>query len=385
MDTHLPQLLRTHARPLVASLVAITALVATGCRRESATSAASGEIAIGVGAIPGHPGYESVLRGMDLATARLNEAGPTRFRIRRPDRGSTSAVQVAQQLRDDPTVIGVVGHPESGNTIEAVPVYADVEHGGKNAVVAVSPTASSPRLSGISPWFFRVAPSDDEAARFVARWVYDSLGARRAAVIYRNDSYGRDWSSTFSDTFGKAGAKIVSHDPYLTGITEWDAYAQLLARLKPDVLLFPGDATDAVEMLRALKSANVSLTFIGGDGTEGMRDSSVAEGAHYVAFFHPDRISTEEGRTFARRFKEKYHTEPDMFAAMSYDAAMAIGRSVINGANSRAELRVALEQLGTKANPAVEGAGGRITFAKNHDIAGRAVVITTIGPVRGTN
>ena len=74
-----------------------------------------------------------------------------------------------------------------------------------------------------------------------------------------------------------------------------------------------------------------------------------------------------------------------MFAAMSYDAAMAIGRSVINGANSRAELRVALEQLGTKANPAVEGAGGRITFAKNHDIAGRAVVITTIGPARGTN
>ena len=215
--------------------------------------------------------------------------------------------------------------------------------------------------------------------------MYDSLGARRAAVIYRNDSYGRDWSSTFSDTFGKAGAKIVSHDPYLTGITEWDAYAQLLARLKPDVLLFPGDATDAVEMLRALRSANVSLTFIGGDGTEGMRDSSVAEGAHYVAFFHPDRISTEEGRTFARRFREKYHTEPDMFAAMSYDAAMAIGRSVINGATTRGELRTALEQLGSKGNPAVEGAGGRITFAKNHDIAGRAVVITTIGTVRSAN
>jgi len=385
MATHLSQHLRTHARPFVASVVAFTALVATGCRRDAATTGTSGEIAIGVGAIPGHPGYESVLRGMDLAMARLNEAGPTRFRIRRPDRGSTSAVQVAQQLRDDPTVIGVVGHPESGNTIEAVPVYADVEHRGRNAVVAISPTASSPRLSGISPWFFRVAPSDDEAARFVARWVFDSLGARRAAVVYRNDSYGRDWSSTFSDAFGKAGAKVVSHDPYLTGITEWDAYAQLLARLKPDVLLFPGDANDAVEMLRALRSANVSLTFIGGDGTEGMRDSSVAEGAHYVAFFHPDRITTEEGRTFARRFKEKYHTEPDMFAAMSYDAAMAIGRSVINGATTRGDLRTALEQMGSNGNPAVEGAGGRIMFAKNHDIAGRAVVITTIGPVRGAN
>lgn len=386
MATHFQQLPKKHAvRYLAASCIALAALAVSACQRHVTPGSDSGEVAIGVGAIPGHPGYESILRGLDMAVERLNEAGTTRFRLRRPDRGSTSAVQVAQQLRDDPAVIGVVGHPESGNTIEAVPVYADVEHGGRNAVVAISPTASSPRLSGISPWFFRVAPSDDDAARYVARWVYDSLGARRAAVVYRNDSYGRDWSSTFSEAFVKAGAKVLSHDPYLTGITEWDAYAQLLARLKPDVLLFPGDADDAVEMLRALRTAGVSLTFIGGDGTEGMRDSSVAQGAHYVAFFHPDRIHTEEGRTFARRFKEKYHQDPDMFAAMSYDAALAIGRTVIKGASTRAALRSALEQLGTGDSPAVEGAGGRITFAKNHDIAGRSVVITSIGTARGAH
>jgi branched-chain amino acid transport system substrate-binding protein len=373
------------ARHLAASLFAVAALFAAACRSDAPVRIASKQVAIGVGALPGHPGYESVLRGLDLAVERLNESGSMRFHVRRPDRGSTSAVQVAQQLRDDPSVIGVVGHPESGNTIEAVPVYADVEHGGRNAVVAISPTASSPRLSGISPWFFRVAPSDDEAARYVARWVRDSLGGRRAAVVYRNDSYGRDWSSTFTDSFEKAGATVVSHSPYLSGITEWDAYAQLLARLKPDVLLFPGDADDAVEMLRALRTAGVSLTFIGGDGTEGMRDSSVAQGAHYVAFFHHDRIVTEEGRTFARRYTEKYHQQPDMFAAMSYDAALAIGRSVITGARTRADLRLALERLGRNGTPAVEGAAGRIAFATNHDIAGRSVVITTIGALRGAD
>jgi branched-chain amino acid transport system substrate-binding protein len=353
------------------------------CRSAEDAEAPAGSMAIGVGAIPGNPGYESIVRGLEMAVQRLNETGSAKFRLRPPDRGSTSAVQVAQQLRDDPAVIGVVGHPESGNSIETVPVYADAEHEGRNAVVAISPTASSPRLSGISPWFFRVAPSDDDAARYVARWVLDSLGARRAAVIYRNDSYGRDWSSTFSDTFIKAGASVVARHPYLTGITEWDSYAQLLARLKPDVLLFPGDAGDAVEMLRALRAANVSLTFIGGDGTEGMRDSSEAEGAHYVAFFHPDRINSEEGRTFARRFQEKYHQPPDMFAAMSYDAALTIGRSVIKGAHTRLAVRRALERLGSKDSPAIEGVAGPLAFEKNHDIAGRAVVISTIGNARG--
>ncbi len=313
-----------------------------------------------------------------MAVERLNETGKARFRAQPPAAGSNSAVQVAQALRDDASVIGVVGHPESGNTIEAVPVYADAQHGGRNAVVAISPTASSPRLSGISPWFFRVAPSDDDAARLVARWVLDSLRMRRAAVIYRNDSYGRDWSTTFSDTFLKAGATIIARDPYLTGITEWDAYAQLLARLKPDVLLFPGDADDAVEMLRALRTAGVSLTFIGGDGTEGMRDSAVAQGAHYVSFFQPNQLETEEGRTFSRRYRDKYREAPDMFAAMSYDAALAIGSAVHKGAQTRLAVRRSLERLGGAGSPAIEGAAGMIAFDKNHDIAGRSVVITTI-------
>ncbi|MEQ1689847.1 MAG: ABC transporter substrate-binding protein [Gemmatimonas sp.] len=362
---------------------ALALSLAASCNKPDEPQAArSGPVAIGVGAIPGNPGYQSMLQGLELAIARLNESGANRFRLRPPSPGSTSAVQVAQQLRDDPSVIAVVGHPESGNSIEAVPVYADAEHDGRNAVAAISPTASSPRLSGISPWFFRVAPSDDDAARFVARWVLDSLGARRAAVIYRNDSYGRDWSSTFSDTFIKAGATVIARQPYLTGLTEWEAYAQLLARLKPDVLLFPGDAGDAVAMLRALRTANVSLTFIGGDGTEGMRDSSEAQGAHYVGFFHPDRIDSDEGRTFARRYQEKYRQQPDMFAAMSYDAALAIGRSVIKGASTRLAVRRALERLGTKDSPAIEGVAGRVAFEKNHDIAGRSVVVTTIGTAR---
>jgi branched-chain amino acid transport system substrate-binding protein len=363
--------------PLLAGLASLAVLGA--CQRaDTPERPAKNRFAIGVGAVPGRPGYESMLRGLEMAVERLNEAGATRFRLRPPDKGVVSAVQVAETLRDDENVIGVVGHPESGHTMEAVPVYADAEHGGINAVVAISPTASSPRLSGISPWFFRVAPSDNDAARYVARWVLDSLRARRAAVIYRNDSYGRDWSTTFSDTFIRAGAAVVSRDPYLSRITEWDAYAQLLARLKPDVLLFPGDADDAVEMLQALRTAGVTLAFIGGDGTEGMRDSAVADGAHYVSFFRSERIETEEGRTFARRYRDKYQQEPDMFAAMSYDAALAIGRSVLKGARTRLALRRSLERLGTAGSPAIEGAAGLIAFEKNHDIAGRSVVVTTI-------
>lgn len=359
-------------------LAAVLPALLLGCSRPATTVSPDGTFAIGVGAVPGRPGYENVVRGIDLAVERLNETGKLRFSSRAPNKGSSSAVRVAQQLRDDPDVIGVVGHPESGHTIEALPVYSDAEHGGANAVTMISPTASSPRLTGINKWFFRVAPSDNEAARFVARWVLDSLGGRRAAVIYRNDSYGRDWSSTFAAAFRDGAGVVVSRDPYLTGITEWEAYAQLLARLKPDVLLFPGDAGDAVEMLKAIRTAGVKLTFVGGDGTEAMAESPEAEGARFVAFFRPERATSAEGEHFVNRYRARFKQDPDMFAALSYDAALAIGKSVVGGARNRSAVRDAVERIGN-GTPAIDGVGGRIAFGKNHDAAGRTVVVTRIG------
>ncbi|MEO7360131.1 MAG: ABC transporter substrate-binding protein [Gemmatimonadaceae bacterium] len=340
--------------------------------------------AIGVGAAPGKPGYENVKRGLQLAVERLNDdaAGEARFIVRVPDASAAhSTVQIAQQLRDDRAVIAVVGHPESGTSLEAVPVYADVEHASANAVVAISPTASSPRLSGVSPWFFRVAPSDNEAARFVAHYVVDSLNANTVAIVYRNDSYGRDWSARFAETFSSKSGTVLARIPYLTGITEWTAYALQLKKLAPQVLLFPGDADDATAMLRALKANDVHLTFIGGDGTEGMERTHEFPEAKYAAFFMPDRATTPEGIRFVENYRTRFNEAPDMFAALSYDAALAIGRTVIAGARDRNAVREALGRLNDAS--AIEGAGGKIAFNTQHDITGRTIVIATVG--HGTN
>lgn len=363
-------------RVLFALALSLPAVLAA-CQREE-RGPGNGPLAIGVGAIPGSPNYAQVVAGVELAVARLNEtAGGPRFVVRLPDSTATSAVRVALQLRDDPTVVAVVGHPESGNSLEAIPIYADAEHDGVNAVVAVSPTSSSPRLSGISPWFFRVAPSDADAAGYAARWVLDSLGARRAAIVYRNDSYGRDWAETFAGTFTKGGGTVLSRDPYLTGVVEWDAYAAALAAQRPDVVLFPGDGADAVALLQALRARGVRVPFVGGDGTETMKRDAEAAGARYVSFFEESRASSKEAQIFLPAYRAQFGRSPDMFAALSYDAAIVIGRTIANGARSRTALRMALEQVGNGA-PSVDGVAGRIAFEKNHDIKGRSVVVTRI-------
>jgi branched-chain amino acid transport system substrate-binding protein len=271
--------------------------------------------------------------------------------------------------------VAVVGHPESGNTQLAVPVYADVGDGGRDAVVAISPTASSPGLSGISDWFFRVAPSDEAGARDVARHAYDSLGFRSAAIIYRNDSYGRDWARAFAETWTERRGRIVIRDPYLTGQTDWEVYATHIAGRDPDVVLFPGDAGDAVLFLRALRAAGARAQFIGGDGTEAIAQQPEFSGARYVTFFQADQAKSPTARGFLDAWARAHNTPPDMFGALSYDAALAIGAAV-RAANprTRAGVRDAMAAL------QMEGVAGRIAFdPKSHDVIGRSVVVTTVG------
>ncbi len=374
---------RPKAAALALPLLLLVAAFLAACRGSNSSAAGIGDgtVLIGVGALPGSPGYEGVARGVELAAERLNAASAVRFRSRPPKPGSTGAVQVAQELSADPQVIAVVGHPESGQTREAIPIYADAEHAGANGVVAISPTASSPQLSGVNPWFFRVTPSDDDAARVTAQWALDSLGATRAAIVYRNDADGRDWATTFTQAFTRRGATVIAREPYLTGVTEWEAYAQLLATMRPDVVLFPGDATDALAFIRALKVHGVTAPFIGGDRAEQIHQHADAIGARYVALFRADRATSPEGLWFLSRYRERFGQDPDLFAVLSYDAAIVMGRTVISGARTRAALRLALEKIGHGAPP-VDGVAGTIAFERNHDITGRRVAIVRVEQVR---
>ncbi|HYW51244.1 MAG TPA: hypothetical protein VE861_11590, partial [Gemmatimonadaceae bacterium] len=105
-----------------------------------------------------------------------------------------------------------------------------------------------------------------------------------------------------------------------------------------------------------------------------------AQGARFVAFFRPERATSAEGQSFVNRYRARFKVDPDMFAALSYDAALAIGKAVASGASTRVAVRDAVERFGGSTS-SIDGAGGKIAFGKNHDAAGRTVVVTTIGGV----
>jgi branched-chain amino acid transport system substrate-binding protein len=366
----------THAIPAIVIAVA-AACSGTGSGGAPSAVGPTDSLYIGVAAVRGSLEF---FRGVQLALDRLNGERPRNARplaLRMPPDSEPSQVAVAAAFRDDPAVIGVVGHTGSGQTLEAAPIYGDVEHGGRRALVAVTPTATNPAVTRAGEWVFRVCPTDDDAARALARFAADSLRAKRVAVVYRNDLFGRGFTRVIAPELARRGVRVVERDPYLADITEYAAYAQRISRRKVDALIFAGSGTDAADMIRALRGVGADPAVLGTDAVADVRDAGAPgefRDVRYAAFFDPERASAAEQLGFVADYRKRFGGSPDHQSALSYDAAMLIGRATHAVGADRRKVRDWLAEVG-RAAPAHPGVTGVIRFDEHGDAINKIVLV----------
>ena len=388
------------------AVAAVTGAATTSCSRASArTSADSDTLYIAVAATHTSPAY---FHGVELALQKLNAERPRAarpFGMRVPLLAQTSQVAIAARFRDDPAIIGVVGHTGSAQTLETAPVYGDVTNDGKHAVVAVTPTATNPQVTRASRWVFRVCPTDDDAARALARFAADSLHLERVAIVYRNDLFGRGFTRTIAPelTFQRVG--VAERDPYLAGITEYEAYAARIARSGVPAVIFAGGGVDAADLVRALHNESAHPVILGSDDVasilDGVKatppmpippkrrgkktpppppdDRALFRGVRYTAFYDPHRPVNAEAKHFAAEYTRRFGQAPPPQAALSYDAAMLIGRAALAVGSDRRRVRDWIASVGVSA-PAMRGITGDIRFDENGDAVGKPVLIGRIEP-----
>lgn len=294
------------------------------------------------------------------------------------DSASTArAIMVAQQLRDDPRVLAVVGHLTSGTTIAAADIYNTVQ-----PVVEVSPSASSPDLTGKGPYTFRVCATDLVHGSVLARFAVQRQNARFAAIIYTNDEYGRGILGTFRDEYTRLGGTIVSADPVLpSALADLGPYLERIQRDgRAQVLMIAGDRPTGVAVLRQARARRVSLPIIGGDALTGIQSEGVlAEGIHITSNYLPEQQGDANARFLRAYAAISGGQVPDHRGAGAYDAIHVLAEAIRDAGPKRRAIRDALAQMG-QGRPAYEGVTGRITFDVGGDVPNKSVVV---GVVRG--
>ncbi|HWK88513.1 MAG TPA: branched-chain amino acid ABC transporter substrate-binding protein [Longimicrobium sp.] len=314
-------------------------------------------------------GYARMVKNaIKLAVDELNaedDMGGVRLSVLdREDGGDgVKAAAIAEEFRADDRVVAVVGHANSGAMAGAHRVY-------DRGLAAVIPSATSPELTGVSPWVFRVTTNDSVNGANLARFAA-GLRPRRVAVLYENNVYGRGLAEAFRANFPGA---LVGVDPIAGDGSMVEPFISYYARVAPDLVFVAGTEISGLALLREARRQNFTTRWLAGDGWSGVAtDTAVSEGV-YVAVPFSIRDTREKAVRFVEAFRTRYGVEPDANAAMAYDATRMIGQAIREVGTDRRKIRDWLD--GVRDKRSFDGVTGAIRFRPDHDPDRTAFVMT---------
>ena len=378
----------------VVNLPHITLVVATALSGDSDT--------VGVG--------RDDLQGAYIAQKEFNDGaklpGGTQIRLLIASAGSqaTYATQVAQQIvqvaQVDKTFEDVMGWPYSTYSYNAIQVLTSAH------IPLVSQTASSDALTGVSPYFFRVAPTNQSQGIAGAKYAEQTLHARNVALFVDNtDLYSQSLAQDFSQQFTADGGTIVATETYTIGKPETlTGTLQDAISHQPDLIYFSGYASDVGVLLTDLLSsgAPASLQVLGGDALYdlGGYPSSARpalDRLHFTTFFYPDEWavqgldSSPQKPAFFVEYPAAFdphrqhqgspygYTRPTNDAALSYDALLVLLKAyaLVTTAGKTTVTPQDIQQGLTQIHGAnaVQGVSGQISFDVTGNAVEKAVVI----------
>lgn len=314
-------------------------------------------------------------RGIELAVEEINalperQGRPLVIAWRDDEGDGQKASQIAQQFVDSLRVVAVVGHVNSGAMVAAAQVY-------DGHIAAVATTATSPALTGISRWAFRVVPSDSTNGIDIARFA-DRLGRRRAAILYENNTYGRGLAEAFRRGFP---GQVVSMDPIGEGKAQsFEPFVSYFRQQKPDVVFVAGTDESGLAFLREVRRQGFAADLMGGDGWSGLSVDTVRSQGIYAGVPFAAQDPRPEAQRFVAAFAKKFDMAADNNAALAYDATRLLYQATRVVGTDRARIRDYLASL--NESNAFNGATGAIHFRPDGDPVGKGVVMTRMD--RGT-
>lgn len=307
-------------------------------------------------------------RGIQLAVDEVNAAGGAggrRLQIVQKDDAAQGAraAAVAAELAADPRVVAVVGHLNSGAMVSAARVY-------DGRVAAVSPIATSPDLTGISPWVFRVVASDSASGSALARSGV-ARRARRVAVLYENNVYGRGLAAAFER---ELGASLLGIDPIAESGVGVEPLVAYYKQERADLVFVAGTRESGVAVLREARRQGLAATFLGGDGWAQIPADTLASEGAYVGLPFALGDDDPDRQRFVRAFTARHGMAPDASAALAYDATMAVAGAIAEGGADRARVRAAL----AAGSGAREGVTGILRFRPDGDPVERSTTLMRV-------
>lgn len=310
-----------------------------------------------------------------------------------PDYAPFVTQQIINIVHQDHTIIGVLGFLNSAPTLAVIPLLQAAQ------IPLVSSTATSDRLTGISPYFFRVIPTDTQQGTYAADYAQKKLNAHNIAVFSDpNDAYSDSLAKAFEKHFSTPGHKIIETPTYTIGNTNGllnQVNSVLTAHPDLDLIYFAGYARDASPVLLNLESQHATTRLMGGDAlfipgdyTQAAKNSNF-KNLYFTSFTYIDPHNAKQSAflKFYQTTYDPHNTNPQTYGSsladsdviLSYDATNTYLQGYQNAlaadptAITPDRVRTGLSEIDSEY--AYKGISGIIAFASDGNPVNKQVIM----------
>lgn len=363
---------------LLIGVLAVSMLgVLTGCGSSSTSTENSSELYIAsANPMTGDSAQfgEMKVNAIQLALDEINEKGgidgkQVKLMVGDDTGNPKEAPNVAQKFAADNNILAVIGHWNSSCTLAARGIYESA------GIPVITDSVNKTITDGSSPHMYRISLTDTTQAEHLAKYAYNEMGKRKAAILFTANDFGTGLKNDFTKYFTELGGEIVAAETYFEGQSkDFSPQITKIKGQKPDLLFVAGYYVETALIAQQAKSSGLDVQML---GTEGISSDELiklggdaVEGIKFTGFFHPD-VEYPGTKEFVDAFRAKYNKEPDTYAALAYDSAKLILEAIEQNGADREGIKNYFDSV--KDFP---GVAGPISFKDNS--VQRSIIILTV-------
>ncbi|WP_275018325.1 ABC transporter substrate-binding protein [Streptococcus infantarius] len=314
--------------------------------------------------------------GVKLAVQEINKAGGvdgkkielvTKDNKSENAEASTAATNLAIQSQ----VNAMIG-PATSGAVAAASLNAQ-----KTGVPLLTPSGTQDDLTldtvdGVKKYVFRTTFQDSFQGQVLAQYAYSNLNAKKVVLYYDNSS---DYAKGIAEEFKKKyQGDIVTTATFASGDKDFQSALTKIKNLDYDAIVMPGYYTETGIITKQARDMGISVPILGPDG---FNDDSFADLAgkanansvYYVSGYSTKTALSGKANDFIKAYKAKYGSEPNMFAALSYDSVYMIAKAA-EGAKTSIDIANNLAKLKD-----FDGVTGKMTIDKKHNPIKTALMV----------
>lgn len=237
---------------------------------------------------------------------------------------SQEAGTIAQKIVSDKGYAAVIGHFSSGVAMTAANIYKEA------GIALVNGSAAHVDFTGIGDNIFRnnAIYTVDAAS---ALQIIDKFGYKKYASLQPNSDAGRSISKCLKDYHTKYKTNIittqVAEELFEDGTVDFSSIINKFQQAGAEVIYSTAAYSIVAPFIKQYKAINPKMNFVLSAGTFSQEFlnlvGSAANGAYLpTSFFYES--SRDTTKKFTEAFKKYYGSNPNTFAAQTYDGANMI-------------------------------------------------------------